>query len=71
MLWPFLAARYVPTAPGIGFEAATRAITRLAGEGRKYGALALLAARPLSATGDRGFESPFLQRRVRKLSVPA
>jgi len=31
------AHRYVPAAPGVGFDAATRAITRLAREGRKYG----------------------------------
>jgi DNA helicase HerA-like ATPase len=41
------AHRYVPTAPGIGFEAAARAITRLAREGRKYGiSLALITQLP-------------------------
>ena len=31
------AHRYVPASPGVGFAAASRAITRLAREGRKYG----------------------------------
>jgi DNA helicase HerA-like ATPase len=41
------AHRYVPAAPGIGFGATTRAITRLAREGRKYGiSLALITQLP-------------------------
>jgi DNA helicase HerA-like ATPase len=41
------AHRYVPAAPGIGFEAAARGITRLAREGRKYGvSLALITQLP-------------------------
>ena len=41
------AHRYVPAAPGIGFEAAARAITRLAREGRKYRiSLALITQLP-------------------------
>jgi DNA helicase HerA-like ATPase len=41
------AHRYVPASPGVGFAAASRAITRLAREGRKYGiSLALITQLP-------------------------
>lgn len=41
------AHRYVPAAANVGFAAATRAITRIAREGRKYGvALALITQMP-------------------------
>ena len=41
------AHRYVPAFPGVGFAAASRAITRLAREGRKYGiSLALITQLP-------------------------
>src|SRR5260370_9401746 len=41
------AHRYIPAAPGVGFAAAARAITRLAREGRKYGiSLALITQLP-------------------------
>ena len=41
------AHRYAPASPGVGFAAASRAITRLAREGRKYGiSLALITQLP-------------------------